>query len=195
MRLSIIIPVLNSHEIVRRQALHWEKLNLPDNIEIIIVDDGRPQCSDLYIDGSNFSPDSKLVISYSEVMGEPGELDAHNEYVGVLDHLLTQCPWMGSRYSTLRVPRPPNPYLSSTMLNTHFIFDLLATCSISARTGFVIFPRFVVGHRAAIKWMWYVVSFPQIPGLRILPRPTIRLGCAVRCFQYQDTYQPPQSTD
>jgi len=40
MKLSIIIPVLNSHEIVRRQIEHFKKMNLPDDVEIIIVDDG-----------------------------------------------------------------------------------------------------------------------------------------------------------
>lgn len=40
MRASIIIPILNSHEIVRRQVLHFEKMNLPDDVEIIMVDDG-----------------------------------------------------------------------------------------------------------------------------------------------------------
>lgn len=40
MKLSIIIPVLNSHEIVRRQALHFKAMPLPENVELIIVDDG-----------------------------------------------------------------------------------------------------------------------------------------------------------
>ena len=40
MKLSIIIPVLNSHEIVRRQIEHFKKMDLPDDIELIIVDDG-----------------------------------------------------------------------------------------------------------------------------------------------------------
>lgn len=40
MKISIVIPVLNSHEILRRQLLHFEKMELPDGIEIIIVDDG-----------------------------------------------------------------------------------------------------------------------------------------------------------
>ena len=39
-KLSIIIPVLNSHEIVRRQIEHFKKMNLPDDVEVIIVDDG-----------------------------------------------------------------------------------------------------------------------------------------------------------
>jgi glycosyltransferase involved in cell wall biosynthesis len=40
MKLSIIFPVLNSHEIVRRQVLHFKKMNLSDDVEIIFVDDG-----------------------------------------------------------------------------------------------------------------------------------------------------------
>jgi len=39
-RLSVIIPVLNSHEVVRRQILHWQRIGLPKGTEIILVDDG-----------------------------------------------------------------------------------------------------------------------------------------------------------
>lgn len=38
--LSIIIAVLDSHEVVKRQLFHFEKMNLPDEVEFIIVDDG-----------------------------------------------------------------------------------------------------------------------------------------------------------
>jgi len=40
LKLSIIIPVLNSHEIVRRQMLHYTRMDLPESVELIIVDDG-----------------------------------------------------------------------------------------------------------------------------------------------------------
>lgn len=40
MRLSVIIPVLNSHEVVRRQLLRMERSGLPDHSEVILVDDG-----------------------------------------------------------------------------------------------------------------------------------------------------------
>lgn len=40
MKLSIIIPVLNSHEIVRRQILYFKAMPLPISVELIIVDDG-----------------------------------------------------------------------------------------------------------------------------------------------------------
>ena len=40
MRLSIIIPVLNSHEVVRRQLLHFYNIGLPGDTELILVDAG-----------------------------------------------------------------------------------------------------------------------------------------------------------
>lgn len=39
-KLSIVIPVLNSHEIVRRQMLYFAKMPLPDDVEVVLVDDG-----------------------------------------------------------------------------------------------------------------------------------------------------------
>lgn len=39
-RLSIVIPCLNSHEIVRRQLLHFSRIGLPHDTELILVDDG-----------------------------------------------------------------------------------------------------------------------------------------------------------
>ena len=40
MKLSIVIPVLDSHEVVRRQLLHFERVGLPSDTELILVDDG-----------------------------------------------------------------------------------------------------------------------------------------------------------
>jgi len=40
LKVSIIITVLNSHEVVRRQLLHFERIGIPADTEIIIVDDG-----------------------------------------------------------------------------------------------------------------------------------------------------------
>jgi glycosyltransferase involved in cell wall biosynthesis len=39
-KVSIVISVLDSHEIFRRQCLSWEKIGIPEDTEIIIVDDG-----------------------------------------------------------------------------------------------------------------------------------------------------------
>jgi len=52
MRVSIIIPVLDSHEIVRRQLLHFERIGLPTGMELILVDDG----SDPPIENTSFLP-------------------------------------------------------------------------------------------------------------------------------------------
>lgn len=38
--ISIVIAVLNSHEILRRQLMWFDKMNLPDDVEVIIIDDG-----------------------------------------------------------------------------------------------------------------------------------------------------------
>ncbi len=40
MKISIIIPVLNSHEVLRRQLLHFDKMGIPEDVEVIIIDDG-----------------------------------------------------------------------------------------------------------------------------------------------------------
>lgn len=40
MKASIVIAVLNSHEVVRRQLLHFAQMPLPDDVELILVDDG-----------------------------------------------------------------------------------------------------------------------------------------------------------
>lgn len=43
MKLSVVISVLNSHEILRRQILHWSRMNLPNEVEFIILDDGSDE--------------------------------------------------------------------------------------------------------------------------------------------------------
>lgn len=40
MKISIIIPVLNSHELLRRYLLYLEKIGIKEDEEIIIMDDG-----------------------------------------------------------------------------------------------------------------------------------------------------------
>lgn len=39
-KVSIVVAILNSPEVVRRQVLHFKKMDLPDDVEIIFVDDG-----------------------------------------------------------------------------------------------------------------------------------------------------------
>jgi glycosyltransferase involved in cell wall biosynthesis len=53
-KVSIIISVYKSYEIVRRQMLHFKKMNLPDDVEIIIVDDNsNPPISEATIRTEN----------------------------------------------------------------------------------------------------------------------------------------------
>lgn len=40
MTISIVIAVLNSHEVVRRQLAHFAAMTLPEDVELILVDDG-----------------------------------------------------------------------------------------------------------------------------------------------------------
>lgn len=40
MKLSIIVSILNSHEIVRRHLLYFERIGVPDDVEILYMDDG-----------------------------------------------------------------------------------------------------------------------------------------------------------
>lgn len=40
MKVSIVIAILNSHEIFRRQLIHFEIMDLPSDVEFIFVDDG-----------------------------------------------------------------------------------------------------------------------------------------------------------
>lgn len=40
MKLSVVIAVLNSHKIVVRQIRHFKRMPLPNNVELILVDDG-----------------------------------------------------------------------------------------------------------------------------------------------------------
>src|SRR3990167_5020847 len=40
MKVSIIIPIFNSHGAVARQVKYFSKMNLPDDVEFIFVDDG-----------------------------------------------------------------------------------------------------------------------------------------------------------
>jgi len=40
MKLSIVIAAYNSHGVVERQVKYWRSLDLPDDIEFVLVDDG-----------------------------------------------------------------------------------------------------------------------------------------------------------
>ena len=53
-KVSVVISVYQSYEIVRRQLIHFQKMNLP--FELIIVDDG----SEPPIEGASYQTGNKL---------------------------------------------------------------------------------------------------------------------------------------
>jgi glycosyltransferase involved in cell wall biosynthesis len=53
MKVSIVIAVLNSHEIVRRQILYFNSLKLPEDIEVILIDDGSEPALQIFL-ATNF---------------------------------------------------------------------------------------------------------------------------------------------
>lgn len=40
MKVTIVTAILDSHEVVRRQLLHYNLIGLPDDVEVVFVDDG-----------------------------------------------------------------------------------------------------------------------------------------------------------
>jgi glycosyltransferase involved in cell wall biosynthesis len=85
MKVSIVISVYNSHEIVRRQLLHFKKINLP--VEIIIVDDN----SSPPIPGASFRTDNKL--AWTQGLGRNlGASKARGQYLFMtdIDHIISR---------------------------------------------------------------------------------------------------------
>jgi hypothetical protein len=85
MKLSIIISVYNSHEIVRRQLLYFKKIDLP--VEIIIVDDN----SSPPIPGATLRTNNTL--AWTQGLGRNlGAKNAHGEYLFMtdIDHILSR---------------------------------------------------------------------------------------------------------
>jgi len=85
MKLSIIISVYQSHEIVRRQLLHFKKIKLP--FELIIVDDG----SSPPIEGAFCCTNNKL--AWTQGLGRNlGASKASGEYLFMtdIDHIISR---------------------------------------------------------------------------------------------------------
>lgn len=94
MKLSIIIPVLDSHEVLRRQLLHFEQMgDWPSDTELIIVDDGSnpplaPSSSiPLVLIRTNDSRPWTWALARNK-----GALVAEGEYLLMydIDHILTR---------------------------------------------------------------------------------------------------------
>lgn len=102
MKHSLLIPVFQSYEVVRRQILYMNTLNLPDSFEVIMVDDGsRPP-----IFGQDLikmpKPNFNLISAYrykpesdkwtKGIALNIGARAAAGEYIQIfaIDHIMTQ---------------------------------------------------------------------------------------------------------
>lgn len=85
MRLSVVIAVYNSHEIVRRQLLHFKRLALP--LEVIVVDD----CSEPSIVGATLRTENKLAWTQG-LARNAGAAIAKGRYLFFtdIDHILSR---------------------------------------------------------------------------------------------------------
>lgn len=84
-KVSVVISVYKSYEIVRRQLLHFERIGLP--IEVIIVDDG----SNPPIPQATYRTENKL--AFTQGLGRNlGAEKANGEYLFMtdLDHILSK---------------------------------------------------------------------------------------------------------
>lgn len=91
-KLSIVIPVLNSHEVVRRQVLHFDRF-IKDDTELIIVDDGsEPEIT------SEPKPWLKILHTYDKrpwtwaLAINKGTIEARGEFLLIygIDHIATE---------------------------------------------------------------------------------------------------------
>lgn len=71
MSVSVIMPFLNSDEIVRRTIKYWGRMDLPSDIEFLIIDDG----SEPPLRGDNFG-----LLELIEEHSLNAEIHATNEY-------------------------------------------------------------------------------------------------------------------
>ena len=85
-KISIVIPVYNSHEIVRRQLLHLNRIKT-DDVEIIIVDDG----SDPPIKDATIRRHSRIAWTQGIARNLGAEM-ASGEYLFMtdIDHIISK---------------------------------------------------------------------------------------------------------
>ena len=95
MKVSIIISVYNSHGVLARQIKHFNKMNLPDDVEFIIIDDG----SDPAFDINDYQLKNLRILqtnnklSWTQGLGRNlGAKEAKGEYLFMtdIDHIISK---------------------------------------------------------------------------------------------------------
>lgn len=94
-KISIIIPVYNSHKAVSRQLRYFKSLDLPDSIEIILMDDGSDPPLKFYTAGvrnCNIYPTGDTRPWSQPCAKNLGVKIAEGEYIFItdIDHILTR---------------------------------------------------------------------------------------------------------
>lgn len=94
MKISIVIAVLDSHEIVRRQVLHWFRLDLPPDVEILLMDDGSspPIQVDRLVPNLQVIPTNDFRPWTTGIARNTGSRLARGEYLLMtdIDHILSR---------------------------------------------------------------------------------------------------------
>jgi len=96
-KLSIVIPVYQSREALRRQSLYWRSLDLPGDVEIVIVDDGNDP--PLEADGVRFVRTGSRLAWTQDLGRNLGAEHARGERLLMtdIDHILSREAIMASR--------------------------------------------------------------------------------------------------
>ena len=94
---SIVIAILNSHEIVRRQIIHFHKMHLPPEVEILFIDDGSiPPLAEhfphFFLKGIKIHATNDFRPWTQQIARNKGVKMASGEYVICtdIDHILTR---------------------------------------------------------------------------------------------------------
>ena len=93
MKISIIISIYNSHGAFERQLKHFDKMNLPNDIEFIFIDDGSnpPLKINKLKNSSIYTTDNEL--AWTQGLGRNlGAKKAKGEYLLMtdIDHILSR---------------------------------------------------------------------------------------------------------
>lgn len=92
MKVSVIISIYQSHEIVRRQIEYFKKMNLPDDVEFIFIDDNsNPPLEGQFNNFSIYRLESKLAWTQN-LARNYGANKSQGEYLLMtdIDHILSR---------------------------------------------------------------------------------------------------------
>jgi glycosyltransferase involved in cell wall biosynthesis len=95
MQVSIVVSVYNSHGVLARQMKHFKRMNLPDDVEIIIADDGSNppfDIKDYDVPNLRILPTGNTLAWTQGIGRNLGAQHAQGEYLLMtdIDHILSR---------------------------------------------------------------------------------------------------------